>query len=1064
MSFRKTDNKQQHMTAREKLLKKFEEEYNRLNDQQRRAVDQIEGPVMVIAGPGTGKTQILSARIGKILLTDVGTEPHNILCLTYTDSGAVAMRRRLLGFIGPDAYRVNIATFHAFCNDVIQDNLGLFEKTSLDPISDLERIELMKELIDGFPKDHPLKRYRGDVYFEINSLQSLFSLMKREGWTGDHICQKIDEYLNDLQNREEYICKRATKDFKKGDVRWDKIEEQKEKMEKLRAACGEFKKFQQMMRSRNRYDFDDMINWVIEAFENNEELLRNYQEQFQYILVDEYQDTSGSQNRLVQLLINYWDKPNVFVVGDDDQSIYRFQGANVENMMEFASAYANDLLKVVLVNNYRSTQPILDVSKTLIENNEERLVKKIEGLTKSLIASNKDLGVSVNGPQVYEYETQRDEMIGTVLKIEELINSGVAGNNIGVIYRENKYGEELSAYLRLKGISYYSKRNLNILDQPFIQQLLLVLNYLCAEHDVPYSGDEMLFEILHFDWLDIPSIEIAKASMRVSELKSKGQKTSLRQWLCEEAARPQIDLFDTGLHKGLKEACNIIEGLIKAVSNETVQTLLEKVVREAGFLSCIMHHEDKNNLMRFLSGFYDHVKEETRRHPLLSLPEFMNRIELMRKEGLILPLVQVSGNEKGVNLMTAHGSKGLEYDHVFFVGNSSSCWEKKRKPFSGFSFPDTLFATGAKGNDTEELRRLFYVALTRAKRQLYISYPNYTNEGKQLEATMFLAEIQLEHSLPKVEVKLSEEQLMAFSILHFQQSTAPEVAHLDDELVDRVIQNFNMSVSALNNYLKCPLGFYYQTIVRIPSPRNEAMEFGSAVHHALESLFNKMKKNDCFPLLDDFLQDFTWYMKRHRESFTKEQFARRLEYGLEILKNYYNTYVTKWNKVVLVELGMRNMLLDGIPLSGFIDKIEFNGKEATVIDYKTGNPDNSTDKLARPGKEPAGGDYWRQAVFYKILLDIYPKDWNVTSVEFDFVEPDKKKTYRKEKVSISSIDIDIVKQQIKDVWMKIQRKEFYTGCGKDDCHWCNFVKTNKLAIALHELKEEEEVRRFMRAV
>jgi DNA helicase-2/ATP-dependent DNA helicase PcrA len=282
--------------------------------------------------------------------------------------------------------------------------------------------------------------------------------------------------------------------------------------------------------------------------------------------------------------------------------------------------------------------------------------------------------------------------------------------------------------------------------------------------------------------------------------------------------------------------------------------------------------------------------------------------------------------------------------------------------------------------------------------------------------------------------------------------------------VDRVVQNFNMSVSALNSYLKCPLGFYYQTIVRIPSPRNEAMEFGSAVHHALESLFNKMKKHGEFPQLDDFLQDFTWYMKRHRESFTKEQFARRLEYGLEILKNYYNTYVTKWNKVVVVELGMRNMVLDGIPLSGFIDKIEFNGKDVTVIDYKSGDPEKCTDKLARPGKEPNGGDYWRQAVFYKILLDLYPKEWNVTSVEFDFVEPDKKKTYRKEKVSISSIDIDLVKQQIKDVWLKIQRKEFYTGCGKDDCHWCNFVKTNKLAIALHELKEEEDVRRFMKAV
>src|SRR5215211_113726 len=171
------------MASREKLLEKFEEEYQRLNVQQRKAVDQIEGPVMVIAGPGTGKTQILSARIGKILLSDAQIEPGNILCLTYTDAGVIAMRRRLTQFIGPDAYKVAIYTFHAFCNDVIQENLSLFEKTSLDPVSELERIELMKELIDSFPKDHPLKRYRGDVYFEIGSLKTLFSLMKREGWT-----------------------------------------------------------------------------------------------------------------------------------------------------------------------------------------------------------------------------------------------------------------------------------------------------------------------------------------------------------------------------------------------------------------------------------------------------------------------------------------------------------------------------------------------------------------------------------------------------------------------------------------------------------------------------------------------------------------------------------------------------------------------------------------------------------------------------------------------------------------------------------------------------------------
>src|ERR1700733_5339910 len=371
---------------REKLRQHFQEEYQKLNGQQRLAVDTTEGPVMVIAGPGTGKTQILAARIGKILLeTDV--YPANILCLTYTDAGTIAMRRRLLSFIGVDAYKIHIHTFHSFCNDIIQENLSLFEKTELDPISDLERIQLFKTLIDGFPKDHPLKRYRGDVYYEMSNLQHLFSTLKREGWTPAFINQKIDEYLASLPAREEYVAKRATREFKKGEVRTDKIAEETERMGRLRAAVGEFDKYQQLMRRKNRYDFDDMILWVIKAFEEHKSLLSTYQERYQYILVDEYQDTSGTQNRLISLLIGFWDRPNVFVVGDDDQSIYRFQGANVENMLDFAHQYEKDLLTVVLTHNYRSTQPILDISRTLIDKNEDRLGRQIPGLSKHLVSS-----------------------------------------------------------------------------------------------------------------------------------------------------------------------------------------------------------------------------------------------------------------------------------------------------------------------------------------------------------------------------------------------------------------------------------------------------------------------------------------------------------------------------------------------------------------------------------------------------------------------------------------------------------------------------------------------------
>ncbi|MCH5599565.1 UvrD-helicase domain-containing protein [Niabella ginsengisoli] len=315
---------------KEKLETQFSEVYKTLNTEQQIAVDTLDGPVMVIAGPGTGKTQILAARIGKILL-DTDALPENILCLTYTDAGVVAMRKRLQQFIGADAYKVNIYTFHAFCNDVIQDNLSFFEKTSLDPISDLEKVEYFKELIDNFSKEHPLKRYRGDVYYEADPLGHLFSTMKREGWSPEYIHDRINDYVKQLADDESYIYKntRAGK-WQKGD-RKPAYDEELKRMEKLRAAVNEFQNYQEIMRVNKRYDFDDMINWVIKAFEENQNLLADYQERFQYILVDEFQDTSGTQNRIVQLLISYWERPNVFVVGDDDQSIYRFQGANVQN-------------------------------------------------------------------------------------------------------------------------------------------------------------------------------------------------------------------------------------------------------------------------------------------------------------------------------------------------------------------------------------------------------------------------------------------------------------------------------------------------------------------------------------------------------------------------------------------------------------------------------------------------------------------------------------------------------------------------------------------------------------
>ncbi|RYZ26814.1 MAG: ATP-dependent helicase, partial [Chitinophagaceae bacterium] len=712
------------MTSREKLLKKFNEEYNRLNDGQRKAVDQIEGPVMVIAGPGTGKTQILSVRIGKILLeTDV--LPSNILCLTYTDAGVMAMRKRLLTMIGADAYSVNIHSFHSFCNMVIQHNRNLFHTRDLQAINELEQTEALMQLIDGFETDNPLKRYKMDAYFEASNLRDLFSNMKREGWAQDYLLKKIDDYVTHIIPDTFYNKIKAKKGIHELTVDGKK---ELEKMEKLKAAVQAFPAYQQILKERHRYDFDDMITWVIAAFEKDADLLASYQEQYQYFLVDEYQDTSGAQNKLVELLVSYWQdqSPNLFVVGDDDQSIYRFQGANMENMRMLTAKYA-DLVKVVLTNNYRSVQPILDAAHSLIGKNKQRLCNDDNSLKKILSSSHpvlKDMRIE---PVVRNVTNEFEENILIAEEIKALIEEGVPPGKIAVIYREHKCGDELQKFLQLQNVPYYTRKSINLLKNHFIKQLITYLNYVVAENEQSFSGEHFLFEMMHYEFNRVPAIKVAAISnevyLNVRNNKKDVPKT-IREYLTVMVANEKQKLFsgDTVTDDLVRLGTNI-EELITASRNKPLLNWFECLFNNAGILEWIMQQPDKAWLMQLLNGFFDFVQDECRRNPDLNLQGFCKQISLLEQNGISVPLVQTSGNERGVNLLTCHGSKGLEYTYVFFISCSSNLWEGKRKNSQGYRLPPNVFTAETPEEKEEELRRLFFVAVTRAEKHLYISYP-----------------------------------------------------------------------------------------------------------------------------------------------------------------------------------------------------------------------------------------------------------------------------------------------------------------------------------------------------
>jgi len=1040
----------------ETLLKKFSEILTNLNPQQLEAVERIDGPVLVLAGPGTGKTQILAARTANILLkTD--SNPENILCLTYTDSGTVAMRKRLVSFIGPDAYRIPIHTFHSFCNMVIQENLEKFGYNNLDPIDELEQEELLRKIVDELPANHALKRYTGDEYYETSRLKKLFEIIKKEAWEAQFLLDKIEEYVASLPEREEYIYKKAVakKDgtsFKKGDLNTDKLNEDIKKMEQLKSAVLLFENYQKLLASNKRYDFADMILWVIKAFKENPSLLANYQEKYLYFLVDEFQDTSGSQNELLSLLVHFWEDPNVFVVGDDDQSIYRFQGANVENVLHFQKEYQN-LHTISLKENYRSTQQILDVSAALITHNKTRLRKEA-----GLMAKGPHAQLNSYKPVIWNCYNSIHEAAAVTEQIIALKQAGVSMNEVAVLYRNHNQSELIVKYLQANNIGINLKKRENILLHPLVKKIIQLMQYLQAENKKPHSGEEFLFEILHYEEFQIPLLELAALSTEIAKKNFNERTTSWRQELKILADKQQQSLFnEPSKIKAIRNFCDLIEDLIQAVANSTLQELIEKIINQTGILAKIIGSPDQSWQMEVLNTFFDFIKLHCNKKPSHTLGSMLQLIQLMNERKIQLPAERMYCNEDGVNFLTAHGAKGLEYDHVFIIGAERKKWDEAGNTGT-YTMPGNLF--DQTENSEEEARRLFYVAITRARKQLVVSYAANDLKEKEQEPSKFVAELRDSGLMEEVIQQFEKQTIDAF-LQTTMQSLAVQLPEslLDSPFIDSLLEKYSLSVTHLNAYLHCPVSFYFNNFIRVPSAKSPNMTFGSAVHHALEVMFKKM--NDTpdkqFHDVGQFIKDFKWYMRKHEDSFLPATFERKIEYGEQILSNYYAKYINYWNKITSVEKNYKNVVVGGVPINGKLDKLEFDGNFVKVVDYKTGNYKNAIKKFKRPdaqkvqdaiakGKEPNfeevhGGDYWRQAVFYKLIMDHdTTRNWEMRSAEFDFVEPDKDTgNFHKEPVPITPQDLAFVQQQIVSVYAKIKNKEFTQGCGKEDCSWCQFT-------------------------
>lgn len=459
---------------------KFKEEYAKLNSEQKKAVDTINGPVMVVAGPGTGKTQILTLRIANIL-DKVDIEPENILALTFTESGAMSMKKRLISIIGNDAYRVNISTFHGFCNDIIQKYPEYFTKIAgFKNIDEIKQIQILRKVLDG-TELQDLVTFNNQ-YFYIKEIKHAIEELKKENISFAELREIATKTKESFENDSENF------NPKTGKVKSALLSSQKMINKNIELSYV-FEKYQEALNQSKYYDYSDMIVEVLKTLEENSELLLMLQEQYQYFLVDEYQDTNTSQNKILEILCKFFDNPDVFIVGDPKQAIFRFQGASIKNFEYFKHLYPSAVL-IDLVNNYRSSQLILDSAHHLIQRDAQ--------LKSCVDFENKKIKVcALPNPQQEAYFVTKE--------IENLIKSGANKNSIAVLYRNHKDSDLLSEMLDKFKLPYSIKKKVNIFEDIDIQKMLLIVNTIYN-----YGNDEYLFKCMHIDFLNIEPLDICK--------------------------------------------------------------------------------------------------------------------------------------------------------------------------------------------------------------------------------------------------------------------------------------------------------------------------------------------------------------------------------------------------------------------------------------------------------------------------------------------------------------------------------------------------------------------------
>lgn len=943
-----------------------------LNDQQKNAVTHKNGPLLIIAGAGTGKTTVLTRRIAYLIEQKVCL-PSEILALTFTEKAAAEMEERV-DLLVPYGYTdMWISTFHAFGDRLIRDyalDLGL--PANFKVLTGTEQAIFIRENIYAFDLE----------YFRpvANPLSHIEAMLKHFSRLKDELISP-EEYLSYAENLNQNI------DINDDDARSEAA--------KTLELANAYKRYQDLMIQAGNLDFGDQIFLTHKLLKENQKVLKDCQNKFKYLLVDEYQDTNYAQNEIVKLLAK--EDQNITVVGDDDQSIYKFRGASISNILDFKKTFSNTK-EIVLNQNYRSTQEILDASYKLIQNNNPDRLEVKNNINKRLISPK-------NGPtpELLLLDTLSNEADKVASKIKELIKEkNYRYKDFAILVRANNQAEPFIQALNVLGIPHVFSGASGLLSQKEIKMLIAFLKCLT------YSNESLAFYTL--------------ATSKLYNIKDK----TLTEFYtkAKEINRPisSVIEYDLDNNQPKDEETQKLETLISDIEkyrqkkNNPCGEVLYDYLKEKEYLKKLVDEDSIESELEIhnIAKFFDRIAAFNHSSEERGVLAFLNALELILEVGDEIVTSDIDPDLDAVNILTAHASKGLEWPVVFIANCVADRFPTRRKR-EPLPIPTDLIKERLPEGDfhLEEERRLFYVAATRAKEYLYLTAGEDYGGKRAKKLSQFVMELLDQPKIEKLKHKTSSlERIKRFE----KQEEAP--TKLPDKFSEEILK---LSRQQIDDYYTCPKKFYFAHIIKIPLSENQYFMYGSAIHNALDRYFSQKLRGES-PTLIEMIEDYNQSFK-NVGFITREQEEKRHKQGIATLTRFFDQDQKNPTIPYKVEESFE-FFENNVKIRGRYDLITKEGEEIEIKDFKTSEVKTQKDADLRIKKST-------QMLLYALAW--YEKYNQIPKTTLTFIESglEASKVFKIE-------DLENAKEMIFEVAGGIRKKDYDPKPDQASCRTCPY--------------------------